>query len=125
MIIGIGVDIVKVERIKKSIGRTESFLKKVFTEKEIDYFKKKNNNYETIAGYFAAKEAMSKALGTGIRGFRLTDIEICNDSLGKPEIYLSEKIEKLNNLKFYKAHLSISHTNEDAIAYVVLEGGVD
>ena len=57
MIIGIGVDIVKVERIKKSIGRTESFLKKVFTEKEIDYFKKKNNNYETIAGYFAAKEA--------------------------------------------------------------------
>lgn len=125
MIIGVGVDIVKVERIKKSINRTESFLTKVFTEKEVDYFKKKNNNYETIAGYFAAKEAVSKALGTGIRGFRLTDIEICNDYLGKPEIHLSEKIKKLNKLEAYKAHLSISHTSEDAIAFVVLEGGVD
>lgn len=125
MIIGVGVDIVKVERIKKSINRTESFLTKVFTEKEVDYFKKKNNNYETIAGYFAAKEAVSKALGTGIRGFRLTDIEICNDYLGKPEIHLSEKIKKLNKLEAYKAHLSISHTSEDAIAFVVLEGGED
>ena len=122
MIIGVGVDIVKVDRIKKVVSRTECFISKVFSENEIEYFNKKNNNFETIAGYFAAKEALSKALGTGIRGFRLTDIEIRNDVLGKPEIILSEKIKKINNISEYRAHLSISHTSEDAIAFVVLEG---
>lgn len=121
MVVGTGVDIVKVNRIEKAVNRTEGFLKKSFTTKEINYFSIKNNKYETIAGFFAAKEAMSKALGTGIRGFRLNDIEIITNDLGKPEIFLSDKIEKLFNLKSYKVHVSISHTNEDAIAFVILE----
>lgn len=121
MIKGIGTDIIKVERVKKAVERTEGFLSKVFTTNEINYFKNKNNSYETLSGFFAAKEALSKALGTGIRGFRLTDIEVCHDKLDKPEIVLSEKIKdkfKLDNCNIY---LTISHTSEDAIAFVIIE----
>lgn len=121
MIIGIGVDIVKVKRIKKALERTEGFCKGVFSLEEIAYFSNKNNKYETAAGFFAAKEAFSKALGTGIRGFRLTDIVVKNNSLGKPDIYISNKIKNKFKLVNHKIHLSISHTDEEAIAYVVIE----
>lgn len=121
MIIGIGVDIVKVKRIKKALERTEGFCKGVFSLEEIAYFSNKNNKYETAAGFFAAKEAFSKALGTGIRGFRLTDIVVKNNSLGKPDIYISNKIKNKFKLEGNKIHLSISHTDEEAIAYVVIE----
>lgn len=121
MIIGTGIDIVKINRIEQAINRTEGFINGVFTDSEIEYFKKKNNRSDTIAGFFAAKEAVSKALGTGIRGFRLTDIEIKTDALGKPEINLSNKVIELFKLSSYRVHLSISHTDEDAIAFVVLE----
>ena len=121
MIIGIGVDIVKVKRIKKALERTEGFCKGVFSLEEIAYFSNKNNKYETAAGFFAAKEAFSKALGTGIRGFRLTDIVVKNNSLGKHDIYISNKIKNKFKLVNHKIHLSISHTDEEAIAYVVIE----
>ncbi|MGG7178240.1 holo-ACP synthase [Clostridium paraputrificum] len=121
MIKGIGTDIVKVERIAQSIRRTENFLPGLFTLKEIDYFKSRKNNVETIAGTFAAKEAVSKALGTGFRGFRLKDIEIIHDELGKPAVNLSDKVITLFNLTKYKIHLTISHTSEDAIAFAILE----
>ncbi|MGL4109787.1 holo-ACP synthase [Clostridium sp. LP20] len=121
MIKGIGTDIVKVERIAQSIRRTENFLPGLFTLKEIDYFKSRKNNVETIAGTFAAKEAVSKALGTGFRGFRLKDIEIIHDELGKPAVNLSDKVITLFNLTNYKIHLTISHTSEDAIAFAILE----
>ena len=119
MIIGIGVDIVKVKRIKKALERTEGFCKGVFSLEEIAYFSNKNNKYETAAGFFAAKEAFSKALGTGIRGFRLTDIVVKNNSLGKPDIYISNKIKNKFKLEGNKIHLSISHTDEEAIAYEI------
>lgn len=121
MIKGIGTDIVKVERIAQSIARTKNFLPGLFTSKELEYFKSKNNNVETIAGAFAAKEAVSKSLGTGFRGFRLKDIEIVHDELGKPAVKLSDKVIQLFNLTNYKLHLTISHTSEDAIAFTVLE----
>lgn len=121
MIIGIGVDIVKVKRIEKALVRTEGFCKGVYSSEEIAYFSKKSNKYETAAGFFAAKEAFSKALGTGIRGFRLTDIIIKNDSLGKPDIYINDKVRNKFKLFNHKIHLSISHTDEEAIAYVVIE----
>lgn len=121
MIKGVGVDIVKISRIDKAIGRTNNFLKGVFTENEISYFQMKNNNIETIAGYFAAKEALSKALGTGIRGFRLTEIEIIKENLGKPSIRISKSMEKKFNVTNNKIFLSISHSSDNAIAYVVIE----
>ena len=83
-IFGIGIDIIEINRIENVLERTPRFLERNFTEKEIDYFKQKNFKSESIAGNFASKEAISKAIGTGIRGFRLKDIEILRDELGKP-----------------------------------------
>lgn len=121
MIFGVGTDIVEVSRIERAINRTQNFVKKAFTEKEQDYFKLRGNKSETIAGYFAAKEAVSKALGTGFRKFGLRDIEIINDNLGKPKVILSEKIIQIFELKDFKIHISISHTSNNAVAFVVLE----
>ena len=121
MIIGIGTDIVEINRIEKVIMRTSSFIEKSFTNNEIEYFKLKGLKGNVIAGNFAAKEAISKALGTGFRGFGLQDIEILRDELGKPVANLSYKIYKLLDIKEFKIHVSISHSNENAIAYAVLE----
>ena len=68
-ILDIGVDIVEIDRIKEALTKNERFLNKLFTKNEIEYFKSKNFKVETIAGNFAAKEAISKAIGTGIRNF--------------------------------------------------------
>ncbi|GAA0753739.1 holo-ACP synthase [Clostridium sartagoforme] len=120
MIIGIGIDIIEIDRIKKAIDRTNGFIEKIFTDKEITLFKSKNMRSEVIAGNFAAKEAISKSLGTGIRGFSLKEIEVLRDDLGKPIVFLSDNIEKLIG-KGYKLNLSISHNNTSAIAFAILE----
>ena len=83
-ILDIGIDIIEVERIKKSLNKRGDFLKKVFTDREIEMFESKGNNPQTIAGNFVAKEAISKSLGLGIRGYNFKDIEILRDDLGKP-----------------------------------------
>lgn len=122
MIRGIGTDIVQVDRIKNAIDRTPNFMKKVFTDKEIEYFKSRKNNIESISGSFAAKEAISKALGTGVRKFGLLDIEILRNDLGKPIAKISRKIiEELGIEYSFLIHVSISHTKENAIAFAVLE----
>ena len=121
MIIGIGTDIIEISRIEKAIMRTSSFIEKSFTSKEIEYFKLKGLKGNVIAGNFAAKEAISKALGTGFRGFGLQDIEVLRDELGKPVVNLSHKIYKLLGIKEFKMYVSISHSKENAIAYAVME----
>ena len=121
LIQGIGTDIIEVQRIAKAIERNGNFILKGFTKSEQEYFRIRNNNPHTIAGIFAAKEAVSKALGTGIRGFGLKDIEILHDNLNKPVVKLSLKIIEKYNLKNYRFHLSISHSNENAIAFAILE----
>lgn len=120
MIIGIGTDIIEIDRIKRAVDRTNGFIEKIFTDKEITLFKSKNMRSEVIAGNFAAKEAISKSLGTGIRGFSLKEIEVLRDDLGKPIVFLSDNIEKLIG-KGYKLNLSISHNNTSAIAFAILE----
>ena len=70
-IFGIGIDIIEIDRIEGVLNRQPRFLEKNFTEDEIKYFKNNNLKSESIAGNFAAKEAISKAIGTGIRGFKL------------------------------------------------------
>ncbi|MBI6038060.1 holo-ACP synthase [Clostridium perfringens] len=127
MIIGIGVDIIEIERVRQAIQNNKNFLSKLFTEKEIDYFISRNMNSEVIAGNFAAKEAVSKALGTGIRGFSFKDIEILRNELGKPEVILHSSAKSIGNKLIgnnnsLRIHLSISHNNSSAIAYSVLEG---
>ena len=121
MIIGIGTDIIEINRIEKVMIRTSSFIEKSFTHNEIEYFKSKGLKGNVIAGNFAAKEAISKAIGTGFRGFGLKDIEVLRDELGKPVVNLSYKIYKLLDIKDFKIHVSISHSKENAIAYAVME----
>jgi holo-[acyl-carrier protein] synthase len=122
MIAGIGVDIIEIDRIKKSVERNPKFVSKVFTKNEIEYLESRKMRPEYIAGRFAAKEAVSKALGTGIRGFDLKDIEIDRNSLGKPIVVLKGKCKKiLKKYPSYKIHISISHSRENAIAYALLE----
>lgn len=127
MIIGIGVDIIEIERVRQAIQNNKNFLSKLFTERELDYFISRSMNSEVIAGNFAAKEAVSKALGTGIRGFSFKDIEILRNELGKPEVILHNGANLIGNKlvgnnNSLRVHLSISHNNSSAIAYSVLEG---
>lgn len=121
MIIGIGTDIIEIERIEKAMKNTRGFLTKIFTEKEIDLFNSKNMRAEVVAGNFAAKEAISKALGTGVRGFSLNEIEVLRDELGKPIAKLSNNIEKILCNKNYRLSISISHCNTFATAFAILE----
>lgn len=121
MIRGIGVDIIEISRIEDAIQRNNKFISKLFTDNEIIYFNKRNNKSEVIAGNFAAKEAVSKALGTGIRGFSMKDIEILRDELGKPYVNINKLIREKFNLYDSVIHISISHDRSSAIAYAVLE----
>ncbi|MGL4991939.1 MAG: holo-ACP synthase [Sarcina sp.] len=128
MILGIGTDIIEIDRIDKAIRRNKNFLIRNFSKEEYLYFESRKFKMETIAGSFSSKEATSKAIGTGFRGFSLIDIEVVRDDFGKPNIKISKKIEDIlacNGIKNYKFHLSIAHNKETAIAYVILEGDKD
>ncbi|MBN2461480.1 MAG: holo-ACP synthase [Candidatus Cloacimonetes bacterium] len=123
MIYGTGIDIIEVERIGRLIGRKEKYLRRVFTEVEIAYcnsFKCKAMNF---AGRFAAKEAFSKALGTGFsNGIKLNEIEIINDKLGKPEIRLYGGTKAFfEDKRLDKIFVSITHIKNYASACVVIE----
>lgn len=116
-ILGIGVDIIEIDRIEKVLDRTPRFLDRNFTEKEIEYFKQNNFRYESIAGNFAAKEAISKAIGTGVRGFRLRDIEILRDDLGKPFVNTYNNLNEICiKYSVKEIKVSISHSENYAVA---------
>ena len=123
MIIGIGTDIIEIDRIKKAVDNDKhSFIQRVFSERETAYFEKNQWGPETIAGSFAAKEAVMRALGTGLRGFKFKDIEVLRDKLGKPVVKLSNNANRIAKDKNIKAiHLSISHCREYALAYATAE----
>ncbi|OPJ55255.1 holo-[acyl-carrier-protein] synthase [Alkalithermobacter paradoxus] len=121
MIIGLGIDIVEIDRIKEAIDRNNKFLDRVFTENEIIYFKSKNFHSNTIAGNFAAKEAISKAFGTGIRNFNLKDIEILRNELGKPVVNVYNNLYELSkNLNVGNIMVSISHSKNYAVANAII-----
>ena len=89
MIVGTGVDIVQVSRIEKIIkSNRDNFLEKIFTKEEIAYIKDKNYNAQTVSGLFAAKEAVSKLLGTGIGKVNWKHIQLHHDEKGKPYVSL-------------------------------------
>ncbi|AWZ47631.1 holo-ACP synthase [Hathewaya limosa] len=122
MIIGVGVDIIEINRIKKALERRDAFLNKLFNKSEIDYFARKKFRPEFVAGKFAAKEAVAKALGTGFREFDFKDILIENNTLGKPMVSLKGKAKLIASKNGdYRIHISISHSCTDAIAYAVME----
>jgi len=115
MISGIGIDIVELQRIKKIYHRQEKFADRILTEKERSVFNELTDERKTefLAGRFSAKEAFSKAYGTGIgKSLSFLDIEIEKDENGKPFI-----VKPLNK----GVHLSISHSREYAVAQVIIE----
>ncbi|MEI6090384.1 MAG: holo-ACP synthase [bacterium] len=122
MIYGIGTDLCEVNRIKQSIEKYgDKFVKRVFTPTEIEYCDLyKDKKYVHYAARFAAKEAFSKAIGTGFtEGFKLNEVGIVNELSGNPNIELFGSLqEKYSHLK---AHISLSHTDDNAHAYLILE----
>ena len=121
MILGIGTDIIEIDRISRAIDNTPMFLEKIFTKREIEQLTRSKLRVESVAGNFAVKEAVSKALGTGVRGFNFKDIEVLRDELGKPVVEVSDKIKELIKVNNYLFNVSISHNRTCAIAFVVLE----
>lgn len=116
-----GVDIVNVNRIKKIISnKREKFYNKIFTKEEIEYIEKKGHKATTISGLFAAKEATSKALGTGIGHLGWKDLQTLHEESGKPYINFSEKGNKIiKDLGLVDIELTISHEKDYAIAFVI------
>ena len=109
----IGIDIAEIERVREK-ATSETFLKSVFTAKEIEYYNSRGKKAETLAGMFCAKEAVAKALGTGFRGFRPSDIEVTHNELGAPEAELYGGAKELAGKR--EVHISISHCKEYATA---------
>jgi holo-[acyl-carrier protein] synthase len=122
MIVGVGMDLVDVEKISESI-RSDVFLRRIFTAGEIEDGLKSGDPAERFAGKFAAKEACMKALGHGIRQeVWFTQIEVVHDENGKPCIRVHGKAESLMMaMKVEKVHCSITHTKGLAAAFLILE----
>lgn len=122
MIYGIGTDIVEIDRMKKAIAK-EAFVKRVFSEAEIDYcHSRKAGAPASFAGRFAAKEAVLKAFGTGLRDGRLVDIEVINDELGCPHLVLKGYFKEMMEAQGIKrVWISISHAQAYATAQCVME----
>ena len=124
MIVGTGVDIAEVPRIEASIERFgDRFLRRVFTDAEIQYCDSKVNRAERYAARFAAKEAALKAIGTGLRrGITWRDVEVTREPGGRPTMsFHGVAAQFAAKVGMKRAHLSLSHTKEHAIAYVILE----
>src|SRR4051812_35561925 len=125
MIVGTGIDLAEVPRIAAAIERFgDRFLRRIFTEAEILYCESKANRNERYAARFAAKEAGLKAIGTGWkRGVAWTDVEVTRQPGGRPTLVFHGKAaEFAARLGVKNIALSITHTKENAMAQVILEG---
>jgi holo-[acyl-carrier protein] synthase len=125
MIVGTGVDLAEVDRIRRSIERYGArFIKRIYTPREIAYVERKANRYERYAARFAAKEAGMKAIGTGWRhGVTWHDFEVANLPSGKPTLALSGVAAQVAaKLGVKSVALSLTHTAELGMAHVILEG---
>ncbi|MEF9840815.1 MAG: holo-ACP synthase [Lachnospiraceae bacterium] len=119
MIIGVGTDMIEIQRVKKACQK-QAFFARCFTLKEQEIIKESS---QKAAGNFAVKEAVSKVFGSGISGFDLKDIEVLRDEKGKPYVHLyGEAFHIAESLGIHQMHVSISNTKEYAIAFAVGEG---
>jgi len=123
MIKGIGTDLLKIERVEKALARSDKFARRILTEQEYTYFEKSNQPARFVAKKFAAKEAIVKALGTGIgNGVGWQHINISKDALGKPLVSLSEgalaRAQLLNATHYF---LSYSDEKDYIVAMAVIE----
>jgi holo-[acyl-carrier protein] synthase len=126
MIYGIGVDLIRVDRLGRVVDRYgERFLKRVYTDREIAYcYSRAHQGVYQFAQRFAAKEAFSKALGVGLRqgGIRWRDVEVLPDPRGKPEIHVTGRAARLcREMGIAGMHVSLTDEDNYAVAMVVLE----
>ena len=123
MLIGVGCDVIEIARVRKAIER-DAFLQRVFAKEEIAYCRGRGAQAAaSFAARFAAKEAVLKALGTGLRGGELQEIVITNDALGKPSVQLlGYHAELAAQLGVNNIAISMSQSREAAMAYVIMEG---
>jgi holo-[acyl-carrier protein] synthase len=125
LIVGLGLDLAEVGRVKAAIERHgEVFLRRIYTPREREYCERFKNKFERYAGRFAAKEAAMKALGTGwSRGVRWADVEVVREKGGRPTMALSGEAGRIaERLGVKRIALSITHTGEQALAQVIFEG---
>ena len=123
MIVGIGIDIIEVERVGSKIKNANGFRAKVFSTGEISFCESRTNKPEHYAARFAAKEAFLKAIGMGLTtSYELNEIEVVSDASGKPSIDLKGNFLTLaNEQNWNRIYLSISHVKAMACAVVVIE----
>jgi holo-[acyl-carrier protein] synthase len=123
MILGTGIDIIEVSRVAEKLNKENGFKQKIFSAAEIDFCESKTNKAENYSARFAAKEAFLKATGLGLNlGFELCDVEVVNDSFGKPSINLRGNFkQKAAENGWNKIHLSLSHVQAMACAVVIIE----
>jgi len=124
MVIGLGTDLIEIERIERSVARFgERFLERVFTPGEIAYCHAKRGSAESFAARFAAKEAGAKALGTGIsRGVSWKEFEVKRKPGQRPELHLSGRAAEIaRELGVRRMSLSLTHSREMSMAVVVAE----
>lgn len=124
MIVGLGVDIAEVDRMRAAIERRgEPFVRRVFTLAESSYCEGHRNKYERYAGRFAAKEAAMKALGTGWRrGIRWQDFEVMREPSGRPTLVLRGVAREIaDRLGVKRISITITHTAQQALAQVIFE----
>jgi holo-[acyl-carrier protein] synthase len=123
MIFGVGTDIIEVRRVGDKLARTKGLKEKIFTPREIEYCETGKMSAQHFAARFSAKEAFLKAMGTGWSGgHRFDEIEVVNDPLGKPELFVHGQVREFCGARgVTRMSVSLSHVKEMAAAVVILE----
>ncbi len=123
MVLGVGIDLIDVRRIERSLTRQEGLAERLFCPGEIAYCQEKRYPYPHYAARFSAKEAFLKALGTGLRGrMNWLEMEVVLDELGRPTMEIrGECCAVLDRLGGRRVHLSLTHQQDNAAAVVIIE----
>ncbi|CAN5373235.1 holo-ACP synthase [soil metagenome] len=120
MILGVGIDLIEIARVAAALTRTPSMHARLFTAGEQAYC---GGRVASLAARFAAKEAVAKALGTGVRGFTFLDVEVVTDGLGRPSVRLHDRAAEVASAAGVAVvHLSLTTSEQHAAAYAVAEG---
>lgn len=120
MIVGIGTDLIEIQRIAAALDKNERFLLKIYGEQERAWLLQKNNYAASAAANFAGKEAVLKVFGTGLRDCQMSEIEILRDDLGKPYVALHGSAAQVaERLGIHEIMISLSHTHTQALAYAI------
>ena len=120
MIVGIGVDAVEIDRFRRSLERTLSMKSRLFTSEELEYVEPHDDPTASLAARFAAREAVMKAMGVGLGAFEFHDVWVQRADSGRPTLAVTGRAQQIaNELGVTDWHLSITHTDSTAIAYVI------